>query len=205
MGIILTIRHRLGRTSRFDEARREIEEVEEVLEAQKETSQSHLKRIKARRKKAEAARDAAEQRLRKSTSRSERSELEDRIERMDTRVGELSKRVKGLDRRISMASDALVDLDFIRMDIDLADDLDDVDYLETIEGIRTKLSAEAHGEAMPGETFETVCDEIGSVAEQTAVDQHGAVVPDDSWGEGGVSETTDEGETEEPPSEGYSE
>lgn len=163
---------RLGMTTDHQEAMYEIKSLERMIKSQVQTAKKHRPKYTSMRKKAEVVRDAAEDQLRAAESPERRDELEEKIERLDNQVAKASKRVKSLDRRISKASGALDDLDFLRMDIELANDMDDIDYLERVKSMKGKITQDAHDEEMPGATFEAVCDEISSLAEKTGETQH---------------------------------
>jgi len=168
---LFRLRKRMGLTTEHQEAMQEVNDLEAMIESQAETAKKHRPKYTAKRKKAETARKAAEKRLRRADSPERRAELENKVERLDDRVQKASERVQGLDRRVSKAAEALDDLDILRMDIELANDMEDIDYLAKVSSMKTKVTQDAMDEEMPGATFEAVCDEIGSLAEEIGEQQ----------------------------------
>lgn len=185
---IFRVRQRFGLVSKHEQAMHEVEELEAMIRSQSQTAKAHRPKYEAKRKKLASVRDGLENKLRKANSPERRDELENKIERLDKQVQKASKRVQALDRRISRAAMAVDDIDILRMDIRLADGMDDIDYLETVHSLKSKITQDAMDEEMPGAKFDAVCEELNKLAEDTGVEQTGLL--DDEFVEFEEPETT---------------
>lgn len=172
------IRKKMGLTSSLEEAMHQVNQLEAMIRSQSKTAKKHRPKYESKRKKFASQRNGLDKKLQTVKSPERRAELENKIERLDEQAQKASKRVRALDQRISQASMAIDDISILRMDIRLADGMDDIDYLENVHSLKSKITQDAMNEEMPGKKFDAVCNELNQLASQTSM-QHTGLLEDE--------------------------